>query len=67
MALRKKTAAPQRHGRKAAASRAKARRKEPVDQIVADGLKIVRELAAMPTLHDADPDEWLYDERGLPH
>jgi hypothetical protein len=66
MTRKKTTSHPARHGRKAAGAKPVRRKKSP-RRIAAEVRQIVRELAAMPVLHDADPDEWLYDERGLPH
>jgi len=55
-----------RHARKAAPKRVCHGKRSP-DQIVEEVRAIVREVAALPVLHDVDPDEWLYDDRGLPH
>ncbi|MBV8299336.1 MAG: hypothetical protein JO083_07320 [Candidatus Eremiobacteraeota bacterium] len=66
MTRKKKGATASRHGRKAAPVGRK-RRKDSVQQILADVRQIVREVAELPTLHEADPDSWLYDDRGLPH
>jgi hypothetical protein len=65
MALKKKGAVPKRHGRRAVPP-ARKRRKKTEDEIVESVAKLARELAALPVLHDVDPDEWFYDERGLP-
>jgi len=65
MALKKDHRTPRRHGHAAAAG--EKRRRKSVAQIVAEVREIAREIAALPTLHDVDPDQWLYDERGLPH
>ena len=66
MALKKKRGEPKRH-RRAAAAPAASRSPEEVAKIIAETSEILREIDALPTLHDVDPDEWLYDERGLPH
>lgn len=43
------------------------RRKRHVERTIVLLGKIARKLAAMPVLNHFNPDEWLYDERGLPH
>jgi hypothetical protein len=68
MALKKKRSTPNRHRSTAAPAAVSTKRTpEEVAKIVAEVGEIARKVAAMPTLHDVDPDEWLYDERGLPH
>jgi len=62
--MNQKTA--KRHARKAAPRPVRHRKRSP-EQIVQEVRAIVREVAALPVLHDVDPDEWLYDDRGLPH
>ena len=57
---------PKRHGRKAAPEPVRHRKQSP-EQIVEEVRAIVREVAALPILHDVDADEWLYDDHGLPH
>jgi len=57
---------PKRHARKAAPKRVCHGKRSP-DQIVDDVRAVVREVAALPVLHGVDPDEWLYDDHGLPH
>ena len=64
---RQKRYHPKGRGRLAAAIERVRRRRRHVERTIALLGKIARKLAAMPVLNHFDPDEWLYDERGLPH
>ena len=64
---REKHRRPACRGRLAVAMKRVQRRKRRIERTIVLLGKIARKLAAMPALKHFDPDEWLYDERGLPH
>jgi hypothetical protein len=64
---REKHRRPKCRGRLAGAIQRVQRRKRHIERTIVLLGKIARKLAAMPVLNHFDPDEWLYDERGLPH